>query len=297
MAPNLPPLSLMTCDEATAHHIHDALTALMAYHPQATSTFQFYDEIDTWLGPWGATGYPLGYGKFYNIAFTTNVHLKANPVANTWVKNTTIKLQEFIRDYLVSRVRDGSLPKITEPELRKAAFDSHPKAYDQAGLSNVITMAPELLEVVATIPGAEFNPLSSDFCATVKQVFTTIGLMVPKVFATGATVFAGPAHTGVFPRAAAMDRRAFTQEQALSKQLGILKQTIQAGKLDSISVLDSLISQLKLKRFPDEGFARFAREVIQVAQSRRDKLQQQSQQLLNQSAEVRQLVKKKFPGL
>jgi len=44
----------------------------MATIPGAATTYQFYEEVDYWLGPWGTAGYPIGYGKKYNILFSTN---------------------------------------------------------------------------------------------------------------------------------------------------------------------------------------------------------------------------------
>ena len=48
------------------------LDSVMATIPGAATTYQFYEEVDYWLGPWGTAGYPIGYGKKYNILFSTN---------------------------------------------------------------------------------------------------------------------------------------------------------------------------------------------------------------------------------
>ena len=121
---------------------------------QATTTYRFYEELDFWLGPWGQNGYPIAYGKFYNVLFTTNPKLDSNAQARQWVWQTTIFLQEALRDFAVSTVRDGSIRTLTEARLRQAAFDSHPSAYDRGGLAMVALTAPEMIRVIATIPSA-----------------------------------------------------------------------------------------------------------------------------------------------
>lgn len=59
MALRLPPKSLIRCDASTAAFVHAQLTSVIAGHAQAITTYQFYEELDTWLGPWGQRGYPI----------------------------------------------------------------------------------------------------------------------------------------------------------------------------------------------------------------------------------------------
>ena len=177
----LPPRSLIRTDAATAQYVHEQLTSAIAGHPQATTTYRFYEELDFWLGPWGQNGYPIAYGKFYNVLFTTNRKLDSNAQTRQWVWQTTIFLQEALRDFAVSTVRDGSIRTLTEARLRQAAFDSHPSAYARGGLATVALTAPELIPVIATIPAAEFLPTADNFGATVKQVFITLGLIGPEM--------------------------------------------------------------------------------------------------------------------
>ncbi|MBI2901904.1 MAG: hypothetical protein HYY17_17100 [Planctomycetes bacterium] len=265
----LPPRSIIRCDAATAQDVHDQLTSVIAGHPQATTTYRFYEEIDTWLGPWGSGGYPIGYGKFYNIAFSTNEHLRGNPTAAHWVWRTTIYLQEALRDWVVARVRDCTIGSVTEAQLRRAAFDSHPAAYDRGGLATVILAAPEMIPIIATIPGAEFSPGSENFGATIRQVFVTLERVAPQVVGGGLAALAGPAHTGVLRRAMDMDRRRMLGEMAISRELADLRRTIESGRVDHIPWLDAIIARLNAREFPDQGFARAAREVVAAAQARR----------------------------
>lgn len=293
----LPPVSIIRCDAPTAQHVHELLTSVIAGHHQATTTYRFYEELDHWLGPWGPSGYPIGYGKFYNVAFTTNPHLQANPTTRQWVWRTGIHLQEALRDYVVGRVRDCTIGALTEAQLRQAAFDSHPRAYDRGGLATVVMAAPELIPIVATIPSAEFLPTSDNFGPTVRQVFVTLGLIGPQIVGGALAVAAGPAHTGVFGRAIEQDRRRFMNEIALSRELGNLRTALARGELDHIPWLDQIIAQLSAREFPDQGFARLAGEVVGEARLRRQRLVRDYNQVLGQSPEVRRRVERAFPNI
>jgi len=149
------------------------LDSVIAYRPAAKSTFQFYEKIDTWLGPWD----PIGYGKKYNILFATNPPLNRDLIwGRAWVVKTTVLLQEAIKSYIVGRVGAGTIGSITEPQLRAAAFDSHPDAYLRGGLLKVVENSPELFFVILTIPIAEFNPSNPNFTATIRQIIRVIAL-------------------------------------------------------------------------------------------------------------------------
>lgn len=293
----LPPYRTIRCDGPTAQLVHDLLTSVIAGHPQALTTYQFYEEVDQWLGPWGANGYPIGYGKFYNVAFTGNPSLMSNASTRQWVWRTGIRLQELLRDYLVGRVRNCTLRSITEAELRQAAFDTHPQAYDEGGLATLVLVAPELMPVVATIPGAEFVPTSDNFGPTVKQVLVTLGRIAPMVAGNALAGLAGPAHTGLFARAQQMDQRRFQNELALGRELAGIRNAINRGALDHIPLLDQVISRLNARQFPDQGFARMAREVIQAAEARKQMVRARYRDLLRQSPEVRRRVESAFPGI
>lgn len=297
MSLSLPNKSTIGRDAQTVQNVHDQLTSVIAGHPQATTTYRFYEELDSWLGPWGSAGYPIGYGKFYNVAFSTNRRLMANSVTRRWVWRTSILLEEALRDYVVGRVRAGSLSSLTEPQLRRAAFGMHAQAYDRGGLATVIMAAPELIIVVATIPGAEFSPASPNFPATIAQVFVTLGLVVPRIISSGLAVAAGPAHTGVLRRAARQDQRRFLNQLALSRQLAILKNLVNRGRLDHVPWLDQTVAQLNARQFSDQGLARQAREVVQAAQTRRRQLIRNHIRLLNQSPQVRDRANRIFHNI
>src|SRR5262249_30130476 len=85
--------------------LYNGLTSVIVGHPQASDPWTFYEVIDDYLGPWGAVGYPLGYGKFYCVAFNSNPKLSANPSTRRWVEKTTLQLQTALRDFIVARFR------------------------------------------------------------------------------------------------------------------------------------------------------------------------------------------------
>jgi transposase len=97
---SLPPKSMIRCDAKTAQLVHDQLTSVIAGHTQATTTYRFYEELDVWLGPWRQQGYPIAYGKFYNVAFSTNEKLMADReihiIADNLSAHKTAKVMAFL---------------------------------------------------------------------------------------------------------------------------------------------------------------------------------------------------------
>ena len=248
------------------------LTSHICGHAQAATTYTFYDVVDGYLGPWGESGYLIGYGRHYNILFSTHRTLMADPVAAQWVWRTSIYLQEAVRDFIMGRFQAGTLGTLTEGELRAAAFASHAQAYSDGGLSMVASAAPELIPVISVIPGAEFNPLGDTFGATVSQVFQTVGLILPTVVGNMLAGMAGPAHTGVIGRAMDQDRRRMQEQMALSRGMGNLEQGIQRGYFDSIRTLQQITDALNAAQYPDTGFAQYAQRIIQQADEKKREL-------------------------
>lgn len=168
---------LATLNPSMAYAVGQTLMTTVAWRSAALTTYQFYEEIDRWLGPWGASGYPIGYGKKYNIAFNTDPILNSPyfPVANAWVHQTTINLQVALVDVIVAAIRDNKLYRIIqEDQLRKAAFDAHPGAYLRGGLMRVAEQEPECIPVIVAIAWEQFNPLNPNFSMTFGQVVEVI---------------------------------------------------------------------------------------------------------------------------
>jgi hypothetical protein len=245
------------------------LTSVIAGHPGSVHPWTFYEELDKYLGPWGNSGYPISYGKYYCMAFNSNDKLRYNPQTNEWVRRTTITLQEPLRDFVVDHFRAGTLASLTEPELRKFAFSRHPIAYTRGGLTTVVATAPEMLPIVVLIPLAEFNPTSDNFSSTVMQVINTMNIVFPEAGGVGVAVLAGPAHTGLFPRAAQMDAAQFQRDQIVNRWLSDTLRIICGGQMDSLPLLDSVTDRLNATQFGNQGAAGLARQVVQAADERK----------------------------
>ncbi|HEY6946104.1 MAG TPA: hypothetical protein VI431_13260 [Candidatus Acidoferrum sp.] len=276
--------------------LHSALTSLIARHPQATDDWTFYEVLDDYLGPWGMNGYPIAYGKFYCVAFNSNEKLMANPATHDWVARTTVRLQESLRDYIVQRFKQGTLGKMTEAELRKAAFDSHPAAYTDGGLATVTLAAPELIEVIASIPGKEFSPFSQNFKSSVNQVFATLELVAPRTAGMGLAALAGPAHTGLLSRAIQKDMLEMAREQSMGLKLKELQKHIQSGRLDDIATLNGITDRLNATQYPDPGLSALARAVIRTADDRKHYVAQTYRKFLQQRPDLRGRFDKAQPG-
>jgi hypothetical protein len=121
--------------------------------------------------------------------------------------------------------------------------------------------------------------------------------MSPQIVGNSLAALAGPAHTGLFARAAQQDQRRFLDEMALSRELGALRIKIDGGDVDYIPALDRIIAGLNAREFPDQGFARAARELIEAAEGRRRMLMESTNRLLQQSPPVRARVEAAFPNL
>jgi hypothetical protein len=172
------------CKPSDAPAVEKYLKSIIAYQPGARTTYQFYEVIDAWLGPWGENGYPIGYGRKYNIAFTTDAYLNApkRPISATWVRQTTVNLQLPLIDLIVARIKAGTIATLDEKTLRAAAFAAHPKAYRDGGLMYVANYEVESIHRIILIPYAEYNPLDvPNLIATITQILGVIkdpGLIV-----------------------------------------------------------------------------------------------------------------------
>jgi hypothetical protein len=265
--------------------LDDWLASITEGHPLAKNPWTFYDEIDAYLGPFGATGYPIGYGEKYCMLFNNNGRLKKDPQGRAWVRKTTIFLQTYVRQFIVERYRTGTLGSLTEEELRKAAFDSHPLAYTKGGLTLVALLAPELLPTIAAIPKAEF--VGSRAGAAWRQFFVTGSLVIPEVAGYFGASMAGPAHTGIFSRAADQDFQRLMGHQRLATYLEQLRTAIADGQFNRIVWLQQITSRLDQTEFPDPAFAQLAGEIIRAADARKHQIAGQYRRDIALSSELR----------
>lgn len=266
--------------------VHAELTSVIAGHPRATTTYHFYEELDAWLGPWGRRGYLIGYGKAYNVAFNSNPLLRMRSVTRKWVWRTTILLQEALRDYVVERVRAGTIGSLTEPELRQAAFESHARAYDSAGLARVVLIAPELIPIIASIPAVEFSPASRDFSPSVRQVFATLDRVAPKVLGSGLASLSSPTRAAALWRSALEDRRALWNGLVTWQELHVLQTQVLRGRLDHVPWLDQVILPLSEREFPNQRSARLASAIVKAAEEHRRLLTERLNTWLADAPEV-----------
>lgn len=293
-----PPLPAKTAPATPAHikSLHDGLTSVIAGHAGSIDPWTFYEVLDEYLGPWKERGYPIAYGKFYCVAFNGNEKLQRNPQTREWVRKTTVALQEPLRDYVVERFRAGTLARLTEAELREVAFAAHPKAYVQGGLTMVTLVAPELLPVIALIPRAQFNPASDNFGATIRQVLATMEMVLPQAAGMMLAAAAGPAHSGLFARAAQMDARSVQQDMAFNRWLSETRRRLAAGELDHFVLLSRLTDRLNATPFGDQGWARAARELIQQADGRKRLLARYYRDLVAKNPALAPELDKSQPG-
>jgi hypothetical protein len=289
--------------KATSRNLHlleVGLTSVVMGHPEATETYTFYEVLDEYLGPWGNGGYPIPYGKYYNILFNQDTALMANPDTRDWIERTSVFLQESLRDFVINRFREGSLGGLTESQLRAAAFDSHPKAYTQGGLSKVLLTAPYLVPLVAAIPYKEYSPLADyhwnrNFTPTIKQVFITIG-MAGSVTVGVSIAALMPAHSGFLRNAAAVDQRNLMREINQGRELASVRNALVTGKCDNIVWLNRVTDQMKMTSYTDKYSVQAAREIIELANVRKHRLAQYYRARVQEKPELRAYVDRTQPG-
>ena len=264
--------------------LETALSRLISNDPRTIDdACGFYDVIDKYLGPWGVDGYPIGYGKYYCVAFNMNQKLRRSNTAWGWVIKTTKLLQTSLKDFIVARYRAGTLAGLTESDLRKHAFDSHPAAYTEGGLTSIILYGPETIPIITSIPGAEFSTSSKNFDASIKQLFVTAGLQAPRVMTSIAALpspaFIEPAHSGILSRGVKQSMSSLLKWQSEVRGLAHLLERTRNGDLDNLIVLDSVIKQLEYRRYADPGLRRTADAVIAAAKKRKEYVKKYYQSL------------------
>jgi hypothetical protein len=273
-----PPAKSSPPTPANRKALEDWLLSIMAFRPETEGKpWTFYEEIDKYLGPWGMHGYPIAYGKKYCVLFSGDRRLAADPAGKAWIRRTLLFLQLALKDFIVERYAKGTLATLTEAELRKAAFDSHPRAYTEGGLTMVVMISPALAIHVATIPAAEFKPTSETFGATVAQVFITAGMVLPRGVAILLATMAGPAHTGIFVHAMATDRARLAAEMNLGSALFETRRAVALGLCDNVTVLDRLKTAVSTAEMPNASLAAAARSLLAVIEARRQYVRQRYQ--------------------
>lgn len=265
-----PPAKNSTPTAANQQALEDWLLSIMAFRAETDGKpWTFYEEIDKYLGPWDTQGYPIAYGKKYCVLFSQDERLAADPAGSAWIRRTLILLQVALKDFILARYREGTLGALTEPEFRKAAFDSHPYAYTEGGLTMVVMISPLLAVHVLEIPAVEFIPWSPNFGATIGQVVITSGMVLPRGVAVLLANASGPAHTGFFARIMATDRERLATEMALGTGIFNARAAIASGRCDNVMLLDRLKRAVSTMELPNASLAAAARSLIAAIDARR----------------------------
>jgi hypothetical protein len=258
-----PPAKGSSPTPANQAALEEWLLSIMAFRPETVDKpWTFYEEIDKYLGPWGKEGYPIAYGKKYCVLFSSDERLAADLAGRSWIRRTLILLQVSLKDFILARYKKGTLKTLTEPELRKAAFDSHPRAYTEGGLTMVVMLSPRLAAHVATIPAVEFIPTAPSFGSTVVQVVVTAKMVLPRAVAQLLAGAAGPAHTGILVRAMAMDRDRLMAQINLGTSFYEARRAVASGRCDNIKLLEGLRMAVSTMEMPDSSMALVARGLL-----------------------------------
>ena len=182
------------------------------------------------------------------------------------MRKTTILLQLYLKDYIVKRFAAGTLAALTEAELRRAAFDSHPMAYTKGGLTLVVMLSPALLPEIAAIPSAEF--VNENWRSSLGQLVDTALMVAPQLAGNTLAGLAGPAHTGMFRTAMMRDQQALSQRMGLSRMLTNIEEGIRNGNADRIAWLSKTVANINRLEFPDDGLTKYANTVVETAKQR-----------------------------
>lgn len=267
--------------------IEEGLGSIRAYRPRSIETYTFYEVYDQWLGPWGESGYPIAYGKYYNIQFTRSEPLQEVASTRTWLEGTTVCLQDALIQLAVNRFRAGRLGSLTEPELREAAFGSHVSCYIGSGLSLVLMTDPYLIPLIGAIPIKEFVPFTGNSQASWSQAIQA-AVGAPSVAIGVGIASLMPAHSGMFARAARLDAQRRRRMMMFFQRMGRIQSQIERGRVDHLPWLNQVIRELERLELRDPQELRFAREVLRTAIARRRGLIQRYQrELVDAPPEVR----------
>ena len=229
--------------------LRSALSSLSLGGSAAIYPWIYYEAIDSYLGPWGPSGYPIGYGKKYCVLFNTSLKLDGSEEAKKWVYSTTRNLQDSITNYILMQYRIGNLNKITKESLKDAAFESHVSSYLKGGMTRVVVNAPVAVAIIATIPLEEF--WGSDFVATWKQAIITAGgvmLQIAASPAVTAAVLLAPVHSGYLARARQRDAQAEWGElrDFTAAKIRNWNRLLTSGKLEGMVALTELRREIIL---------------------------------------------------
>ena len=183
------------------------------------------------------------------------------PSTASWVKSSTVKIQEMIRDFVMDSLHKAKGTKISDIELRSAANRAFNFVYDDASLRNAITVAPEILPILKTMQGKKNLTHGPKFQDTLNRTFLALGGMFPgttEEFTSGVKL---PDFKTSLKMAFNRSSETYNDEIKLDKILYEVSLNLMAGKLDNKEILQFLVNNLKFKMFVDERHNHMSREI------------------------------------
>lgn len=249
-------------------NIKNRLNNTIAYKMMATNTWTFYETVESALGPYGDKGFPLFSGKFFTMALNTNTKLQQNTVSAAWVKNSTIKIQEKIRDGIVDSLTKNKTGKISEVELRGLGNKAMNSVYDDQGIKMIIAIAPELLPIFQTLPGRASLNYSHYFKDLVSETFCILETFIPSMiqqFTSGTDL---PEFKSDIRMYSNRYKGIYTDSNELQKMTFILCANLSTGVLDHPDLLNFIYDSLKFNHLIDHDQARLAQKIILNIQGR-----------------------------
>ncbi len=249
------------------------LNSSIAYKVTASAPWTFYETLDKVLGPYGNMGYPLYSGKFYCMAFNANIKLMNNPTSASWIKLTTVKLQETIRDFVIDSLQKGKSGKITDIELRSCVNRAYSYIYDDQSINSIIELAPELLPILKTMQGRETLTFSTNFRDILNSTLGALETFIPGMIDSFTSCNDLPEFKGEIKMYFNRTRTVYPDEQTMNRNLFTVSSNLMGGKLDDREVLNYFVNQLKFKNFTDELHSKMSREIVLKSQTRLSRLE------------------------
>ncbi len=228
----------------------------------------FYEKLDEYLGPWGESGYLIGYGKKYCKLFYEDEHLQRNRAGRAWVIRTLQLLQNALKDFVLDHFRKGTLGIMPPDELKRAAFKSHAQAYTEGGLTLVLIVSPGLIRHIVEIPIGEFLPWKQNARASWSQAFETAGISASEALDHVQTAIS----FGGYGDAHHLDTMAIDHIYEVNDALRVVRRLLESGRLDHVGRLDEIEERLEGARWPDHDMAEAASSLLSEVRFRRGRV-------------------------
>lgn len=266
MIENIP--NLTRTNDVIISELKTRLSNSIAYKVAAPTPWYFYEVLDALIGFRGNRGYPIFIGKFYCMAFNSNTKLFTNALTASWVRSTTVKMQEKLRDFIIHSLKRNNTNKISEIELRSYAQKAFESVFNEGSLNTIIGVAPEILPILKTMHGKERLSYGYNFRDILANTMMAIETMVPGMldeFTSGTEL---PEFQTEIRMVFNRTRHEYAHELKMNRNLYDVSVNLMTGKLDDLNVLNYLVDRLKFNRFTDETTSALAKEIVLKANIR-----------------------------